>query len=179
MGISGCPCILCTQSSREASWDQRDRTIAASTRDHGWHVMGVHADDDTPAGWAYSIGLWHTLRSPEICVFGLAVDTMMPLINAAGDAVVNGPPLMPDQRRNDIFDHVPAVIRPVHESWCTDFFGAGLDFYQVSPLPVAQLFWPDREGCFPWEDGAADYCRDNQPLLWIPKPDTPGPWGAS
>ncbi|MFF4838381.1 DUF4262 domain-containing protein [Streptomyces sp. NPDC001315] len=90
----------------------------------------------------------------------------------------NGSPVIPDQRRDDIFDNFPAVIRPVHESWCKHFFGAGLDFYQVSPLPMAQLFWPDRDGRFPWEDGAADYCRDNQPLLWIPKSDTPGVWGA-
>jgi hypothetical protein len=54
--------------------------------------MGVAADDEVPTGWAYSIGLWHTLRSPEICVFGLAVDTMMSLINEAGEAVRNGMP---------------------------------------------------------------------------------------
>lgn len=178
MGNSGCPCILCTKSSNEASWNPRDQSVAASTRDYGWHVMGVHADSEAPAGWAYSIGMWHTLRSPEVCIFGLDVDVMMPLVNDAGDAVRNGPPLMPDQRRDDIYDNYPAVIRPVHESWCHDFFGVGLDFYQVSPLPMAQLFWPDREGRFPWEDDAADYCRENQPLLWIPKSDTAGPWGT-
>lgn len=96
MGNSGCPCILCTKSSNEASWNPRDQSVAASTRDYGWHVMGVHADSEAPAGWAYSIGMWHTLRSPEVCIFGLDVDVMMPLVNDAGDAVRNGPPLMPD-----------------------------------------------------------------------------------
>ncbi|MEV5145784.1 DUF4262 domain-containing protein [Streptomyces sp. NPDC052727] len=75
-----------------------------------------------------------------------------------------GPPLVPDQRRDDIYDNYPAVIRPVHESWCRDFFGAALDFYQISPLPMAQLFWPDKEGRFPLEDDAADYSREHQPL---------------
>lgn len=98
--------------------------------------------------------MWHTLRSPEVCIFEMAVDVMTHLVNDAGDAVRHGPPLLPDQRRNDIYD-------------------------QVSPPPMAPLSWPDREGRFPWEDDAADSCRDNQPLLWIPGSVTAGPWGTA
>ncbi|MEV5383242.1 DUF4262 domain-containing protein [Streptomyces sp. NPDC052721] len=71
------------------------------------------------------------------------------MINDAADAVRNGPPLVPDQRRDDIYDNYPAVIRPVHESWCREFFGAALDFYQISPLPMAQLFWHRQGGALP------------------------------
>jgi hypothetical protein len=41
---------------------------------------------------------------------------------------------------------------------------------------VTQLFWPDRSGRFPWEDGVDDYCRTSQPMLRIPKSETEGPW---
>ncbi|MEV5078760.1 DUF4262 domain-containing protein [Streptomyces sp. NPDC056159] len=57
-----------------------------------------------------------------------------------------------------------------------DFFGAGIDYYQAPPLPVMQLFWPDKEGRFPWDGQAEEYCRASQPLLWIPKDETSGPW---
>ncbi|MEV7016160.1 DUF4262 domain-containing protein [Streptomyces sp. NPDC093991] len=135
----------------------------------GWHVMGVGAGDDAPGDWAYSIGLWHTLRSPEVCMFGLRVETMMPILNVAGGEIRNGRPLEAGQVRDDILTGCPVTVRPVHPSWYRDFFGAGIDYYQAPPLPVAQLFWPDREGRFPWDGQAEEYCRASQPLLWIPK----------
>ncbi|MEU0033575.1 DUF4262 domain-containing protein [Streptomyces sp. NPDC006333] len=54
--------------------EERDSRIAKSVADFGWHVMGV-ADDDAPGDWGYSVGLWHTLRSPEVSVFGLPSQT--------------------------------------------------------------------------------------------------------
>ncbi|MFC7263985.1 DUF4262 domain-containing protein [Streptomyces lutosisoli] len=46
-------------------WEERDSRITKSVEDFGWHVMGV-AGGDAPGDWGYSIGLWHTLRSPEV-----------------------------------------------------------------------------------------------------------------
>ncbi|MBU9766202.1 DUF4262 domain-containing protein [Mycobacterium sp. TNTM28] len=42
--------------------EERDNRIAGNVTDHGWHAMGVGAEGEAPADWAYSIGLWHTLR---------------------------------------------------------------------------------------------------------------------
>ncbi|MFD5097886.1 DUF4262 domain-containing protein [Streptomyces albidochromogenes] len=67
MDDSPCFCLLCSPPSEGPAWDERDSQISASVTDFGWHVMGVGAGDEAPADWAYSIGLWHTLRSPEIC----------------------------------------------------------------------------------------------------------------
>ncbi|MCM2425201.1 DUF4262 domain-containing protein [Streptomyces sp. RKAG337] len=176
MDDSPCFCLLCSPPKDGPARDERDRQVASSVSDFGWHVMGVGAQNETPADWAYSIGLWHTLRSPEVCVFGLRVETMMRIVNTAGAAIRDGHPLAPDQRRDDILNDLDVAIRPVDSSWYQDFFGAGIDFYQAPPLPVTQLFWPDKAGRFPWEDGVEDYCRTSQPLLWISKQETAGPW---
>jgi hypothetical protein len=176
MDDSPCFCLLCAAPAEGPAWEERDSRITTSVTDFGWHVMGVGAGGDTPADWAYSIGLWHTLRSPEVCVFGLRVETMMPIVNTAGTAVRDGHPLEPDQRRDDILNGYEVAVRPVHTSWYGDFFGAGIDFYQAPPLPITQLFWPDKAGRFPWEEGTEEYCRTSQPLLWIPKGETTGPW---
>ncbi|WP_425338520.1 DUF4262 domain-containing protein [Kitasatospora phosalacinea] len=45
------------------------------------------------------------------------------------------------------------------------FFGADVDFYQQLPLPVTQMFWPDKQGRFPWDEGVDRTCRTAQPLL--------------
>ncbi|WP_176930657.1 DUF4262 domain-containing protein [Actinacidiphila guanduensis] len=171
-----CFCLLCAPPAEGPAWAERDSQIAQSVTDHGWHVMGVGAGDEAPADWAYSIGLWHTLRSPEVCVFGLPIPVGMPIVNSAGDGIRGGRPLEPDQRRDDVLNGYEVAVRPVHPSWYLDFFGAGVDFCQAPPWPVTQLFWPDKSGRFPWEDGVDHYCRRSQPLLWIQKSDTEGPW---
>lgn len=155
--------------------EERDSRISANVTDHGWHVMGVGAGGEAPADWAYSIGLWHTLRSPEVCLFGLRIETMMTIVNVAGQEVRDDRPLESGQVRDDILDDYSVVVREVHPSWYRDFFGAGIDFHQAW-FPVVQMFWPDRDGRFPWDEQVQEYCRAGQPLLWIPKEETTGPW---
>ncbi|MFJ4271753.1 DUF4262 domain-containing protein [Streptomyces coelicoflavus] len=98
------------------------------------------------------------------------------VLKVAGREIRNGHSLQSDQRRDDILNGYSVAVRRVHPSWYRDFFGAGLDFYQAPPLPVMQVFWPDKEGRFPWDDQAQDYCRTSQPQLWISKAETSGPW---
>jgi hypothetical protein len=134
-------------------------------------VSGGHTAD-----WCYSIGLWHTLRSPEVSVFGLGMDVAPNLLNAVGDGVRDGGPLRPG-RRSDVLRSYDIELRPVHPSWDLTFFGAAVDFYRIPPLPILQLCWPDRAGRFAWE---SDFTRDFQslqPMLWLPRDDhPPGPW---
>jgi hypothetical protein len=173
----GCSCLLCDGDGPRGAFDERDRRIAADVREHGWHVMGVRPDAQGP-GWAYSIGLWHTLRSPEVCVFGLPVDVCVRLVNVTADRVRAGAPLAQDQRRDDVLEGLPVVVRPVHPTWYPTFFGAGLDFQRQPPWPVAQVVWPDPAGRMPFEEGSAPECRAAQPPLWLPKDRVGGAWGA-
>ncbi|WP_024877662.1 DUF4262 domain-containing protein [Saccharomonospora piscinae] len=176
MNDSPCFCLLCQETTwGGAVWDERDSRIAESVKDCGWHVMGV-AGGDAPGDWGYSIGLWHTFRSPEVSVFGLPAQTAMRVANAAGAVIRNGNPLELGQRRDDVLNGYDVAVRLVHSSWYRDFFGAGLDFYQTPPLPITQLFWPDKVGLFPWDEGVDEHCRAVQPLLWLPKGETTGPW---
>lgn len=176
MDDSPCFCLLCEPPADGSPYEARDSRTARNVTEFGWHVMGVGAGGEAPADWAYSIGLWHTLRSPEVCVFGLPMDVGMPVVNAAGHGIRDGRPLEPDQRRDDVLDGCDVALRPVHPSWYLAFFGAGVDFCQAPPWPVMQVFWPDKSGRFPWDEEVSDYCRTSQPLLWIPKSETGGPW---
>lgn len=178
MDESPCFCLLCQPATwGGAAWEGRDRRIAQNVTDHGWHVMGVDGGD-APGDWGYSIGLWHTLRSPEVSVFGLPAQTTMRVANAAGVAIRDGDPLQLGGRRGDVLEGYDVAVRPVDPSWYSDFFGAGIDFYQSPPLPIVQVFWPDKAGRFPWEEGADEHCRAVQPLLWLTKEQSTGPWAG-
>jgi len=138
--------------------------------------MGIHADKQTP-GWAYSIGLWHSLSSPEVAIFGLSSQTAMRIVNIVGDQIRDGHRLRPDQQWAEVIEGFDLAMRPAHPGWYRDFFGAAIDFYQRPPLPIVQLVWPDRDGRFSWDGDADQALHQQQPMLWLAKKDHPrGAW---
>jgi hypothetical protein len=152
----------------------RERNMAWQVQEHGWSVVAVAAQDELP-GWAYTVGLRHTLGAPEVCMVGLRGRDMHAWLNAVGQQVRAGQPLRADESRLGVLDGFPVVVRPVHPSW--DLFDVAVDFYRGAAPPMMQLIWPDRHGVLPWQPGAGQRCRAHQPWLWLPKDDhPPGPW---
>jgi hypothetical protein len=144
--------------------DDYVRDIAWHVQSHGWSVVALPEEGEFP-GWAYSVGMWHTMRSPEVCVFGLRVPDMHHWLNQVGDRVRAGLELRPGTMVDDVLDGYPLVVRPVHPSWYVDLFAYGLDFYREPPLPMVQLVWPELRS------------EGRQPSLWLPKDDhPPGVW---
>ena len=137
--------------------------------------MGVYGEQTED--WAYSIGLWHSLRSPEVCLMGVPFRTAMGFVKKIGGQIRDGRGLQPDERRDGVLTDRPVAIRLVHPSWYHALFGAGLDFTEAPPWPMVQAIWPDRSGLFPWEDGVDEECRARQPMLWMDRAEHPaGPW---
>lgn len=167
-----CRCLLCQPANPdEAQWDLRDRTIAQNVREHGWHTMGV-TGYDTP-DWAYSIGMWHTHGGYDVCVTGLPVENAMALVAKIARQVRDGRALGAEKRRLGVIEGYEVATRAVHPSWYPSMFGAGLDFFQTPPWPMLQAVWPDRQGRFPWEEGADLERGDQQPYLWVDRNEHP------
>jgi hypothetical protein len=166
-----CNCQLCTGDGDDTVWGAWDRQTAHHVRQHGWSVVGIGADERVP-GWAYSVGVWHTLRQPELCICALPMDVAHGLVNDVGDRVRSGAPLRYDEPVRGVIQGYELAVRPVHESWFNDMFCAALRFYERPPLAFRQLVWPDADGRFPWEAGAGASCRA-QPMLWLPRDDHP------
>jgi Domain of unknown function (DUF4262) len=168
-----CRCWLCDE--HPADLEAADRNLVWQVEEHGWSVVAVAEELEVP-GWAYSVGLWHTLRSPEVCMFGLRGRDMHAWINAAGHQVRAGQALRADEERLGVLDGFPVTVRPVHPSWQAELFAIADGFYR-GPVPAMQLIWPDRDGRFPWQPGAGERCRTHQPQLWLPRDDhPPGIW---
>jgi hypothetical protein len=138
----------------------------------------ILADEHT-AGWAFTVGLWHTYRHPEIAMFGLRLDDMHTWLNKVGDLVRAGTVLSPAASVDGILDGYELAVREVDRSWYRALFGMALAFYQAPPLPIRQLVWPDRAGRYPWDSDCGERCRRDQPQLWVPvAKHAPGPWTA-
>src|SRR2546423_11748535 len=78
----------------------------------GWAVQGVPGDEQWPS-WAYSIGLWHTFRVPELALFGVSLPNMAAIINALGRRIADGGTIAADDRIDGVCPlHVRDPPRP-------------------------------------------------------------------
>ena len=55
--------------------DDNDRKLLQDVAEVGWHVVLIAEEAGTP-GWAFSVGLYHTFRHPEVVVFGLPLELL-------------------------------------------------------------------------------------------------------
>jgi len=128
-------------------------------------------------GWSYSVGLWHTLRRPEVCVFGLPGNVGPQVLSGLANRIRQGVVLREGERRSDVIVGFDVTIRPVTPDWYLAFFGAGVDFYQRPPMPMVQVCWPDKQGRFAWEADFDPNFRSHQPMLWLTRDKHPSdPW---
>lgn len=165
---------------QEATFDDSDRTVMANIAEHGWHIVQI-PDEPQSTGWVFSVGMWHTLGSPDLAVFGMALNDAASLINQIGDRVRSGRSVGPDVVFDDLLDgDRPVTFRPVDASWDRPLFGYAHWFGRRLPLPMAQVVWADAHGRFLWDDGIDDWYRDTQPSLWIPAAEHPqGQWSGA
>jgi hypothetical protein len=145
-------------------------------QERGWQVMMIPGDENGP-GWAFTIGLWHTYRFPELAIFGLAIDDMRTCLNDLGEKAVAGQTLEADQERHDVITNHPVVLKTVDYRWYRAFFGTAIGFYQRPPFPFLQVVRPSGDGTFPWQPGGDGRYLDHQPKLWLKPGDHPaGVW---
>lgn len=138
----------------------------------GYEIVQVSPAHGTP-GWAYTVGLWHTLHHPELLVFGLHPMVADAMLAHVVDEIRAGKPLQPDQEYRHLLElPMPGLItgvrctfKPVAPVWYDPFLGWAEWFYGEAGYPVFQCICADPAGHFPWEDDFGEEWRPMQPLL--------------
>ncbi|GIH04062.1 hypothetical protein Rhe02_21290 [Rhizocola hellebori] len=174
-----CHCLLCEGDgtprrwwrSVEKSWPYRERRNARAVREYGWGVTGVVGT--TLPDWAYSIGLWHSYGSVEVCLLGIPQQPAMVIVNEVGKLIRDGLVLVPDLKLAGVVEGYELGLAPVHDSWYERLFGAAIDYYQRPPFPVVQLLWPDDSGRYPTDLEHKPGAHDAQAALWLPRDEHP------
>ncbi|MFJ9692165.1 DUF4262 domain-containing protein [Kitasatospora sp. NPDC101183] len=175
-----CPCVICdpaASATLRARWALRRAwgKETAHVREYGWHVVGVGGGGEVP-DWAFSVGLWHSYRLPEIAMVGLETEDTMRWINTAAALLRDGAPSAPGTLLEGVIDDYEVTCQPVDDSWYLPLFGTAAGFYRREPVPFVQLVWPDREHRWPEDPAASPGCRA-QPRLHLPVADHPrGVW---
>ncbi|MFM9615784.1 DUF4262 domain-containing protein [Streptomyces niveiscabiei] len=168
---TACRCVVCEDVTALAP---RTRSTVDTVRRHGFQVTMVPADEHGP-GWAYTTGLWHGRRIPELAMFGLNVRLMHTILNDLGRRAMDGQTVEDGQERHDVAS-VPVVLKAVDHGWYEAFFGTAIGYYRKPSFPFLQVVWPDRDGAFPWQPGGAQL-PDLQPRLWLRPGEHPvGVW---
>ncbi len=144
--------------------DERDRKLLADVEQHGWHVIGIEADDEGP-GFAYSIGLFRTFSHPEIVVFGLPVKVMHPIINGIGEQVRNGSSFEHLDEASEVLEGYSVCFRNVERKHYKEFLGYARWFYQGDDFPVLQCVWPDKQHRYPWHPDFNENLAGQQPVF--------------
>ena len=149
--------------------DDHDRKLLADVERVGWHVVGIHEDENGPA-YAFSVGLFHTFEHPEIILFGLPHETAGRMINIIGRQVQAGTRFKPNDQSNDVAEGFPVVFKMVPKDFYREYIGYALWFYRSLDFPVLQCVWPDKAGLFAWQDGYDHRFDQVQPILAHPSP---------
>ena len=117
--------------------DDSEAKLLTDVKDPGWHVIGVTEDDEGP-GFAYTIGLHHSYRHPEIIVFGLDVPILWRIVNVIGEEVKKGEKFENNQEGEDILKGYLVFFRRVQKGHYREYLGYARWFYQGNAFPVLQ-----------------------------------------
>jgi hypothetical protein len=168
MTTAPCSCLICAGEPAG-----RDADIAETVQAHGWSALWIAGGID----FAYTVGLWHTFRRPEVVMFGLDGENMQDWLNAyVNQGRDHGWPAE-NEPFHGVLDGFATQLRLVHQSWHDALFGTASRFYRDVTVPVQQLVWPDRNGRWHWEDQATASSRNRQASAWLPVQEHPaGGW---
>jgi hypothetical protein len=146
-----------------ASADHREKKVLDDVARYGWHILVVMSAADDAPWFAYTIGLYESFGHPEIITFGLAHPLMARLLNFVGQEAKAGREQAAGTRVSGLLDGLDCTFATFPRSEYHARLGYALWYYDSSQFPVLQLFWPDRDGRFPWDPEADSHARRCQP----------------
>ncbi len=145
--------------------DDHDRKLLADVNSHGWHLVMVTDVPDVPE-YVFSVGIYHTLGLPEVCIFGLSnTDLMGGILNGIGDLMKSGQVFEDWHESNEVLDGFSCFFRRVDRQHYREFFGYARWFYEGDEFPLLQCVWPDPSNCFPWDSNFDAQLVAAQPVL--------------
>jgi hypothetical protein len=156
--------------------DEYEQEIIDNVAEHGWFCVAVGSGEETPC-FAYTVGFWETLKTPELIIFGLPMKLTHGMLWSAFRQIKSGKSSIEDGVRwSNLIEGFDCVSRPVHPTQIRrEFFNSAMWYRrhragERCEIKAYQLFWPGKcNGLFPWERGCADVVSESQPQLYLPR----------
>jgi hypothetical protein len=142
-----------------------DEEIAEAVRTHGWQFINVY-DNEPP--FLYSIGLMPD--HPELIIFGLDAEIASSAMGKIARRVKHGE-AFEHKITYDIAPPFPRIaVRNVHPTQIPLYLGYAMGYSRLQgcgDLKAVQVFWPDKQGKFPFDVGCDEDVYARQPRLDI------------
>lgn len=138
-----------------------------TVRRHGWQVILVQAGEgEAEPAFAYTVGLGHRARHPELVMSGLPLDLMHRVLNAVAARIGDGHRFdRPGQLVEGALGRVAVVLEELTDVGLRETVTWSGWFHRARPS-AHQLVWPDVDGVWPWQDGAPAILDLRQPPAW-------------
>jgi hypothetical protein len=142
-----------------------DEDIDEAVRVHGWQFINIY-DHEPP--FLYSIGLMP--EHAEIIVFGLERDEAAAVLGEICERIKQGE-VFEHKTVHDINAPIPHIaVRSVHPTQIQLYFGYAMGYCRLKRLGevrALQVFWPDKQGKFPFDADCGQETYQRQTRLDI------------
>jgi hypothetical protein len=127
--------------------------VRSDIQQYGWHCLHVYPRvGEEGVGFTYTIGLSESFQLPEIAIFGLDRDKSHAILSSCVDDIRGGIRYPLDVPLTDVVaKDVPVIFRAVRPELLDKCFGTAIRYYGKEPFQAVVMFWPTKEGRFPWE----------------------------
>lgn len=147
-----------------------DEEIARSVAANGWHAISVN---DSSPEFIYTCGLMTTFEHPEAIIFGLNSKTAYSILAAMVEDIRGGRSFAAPGVYEGILVELPIAIRIVHPSQHEVYLGYAMGHCRhvgkPGGLAAVQVFWPDKQGRFPFESECDSELAALHPRLDLPR----------
>jgi len=120
---------------------------------YGWMVQAVGGGpSESEMPYSYSVGFSKNLGHPEIYMVGFDFDLSRTLINDVGNLIKNGMRFDGACYSDSIVERFPVAFMPLERRSVIRNSAAGRSMLN-QVFDGVQMFLPDPDGLFPWDDG--------------------------
>lgn len=140
-----------TDSSSIIDLMKPEEKIINDIQKYGWHTIHI-LEDERGEKYSYTIGLTDSFNHPEIAISGLNPDTCSQIFDGIVESIKQGFEYVIDQEYDDILEGCNCIFKLIDSSRYDDLFGRSIEYYKGKTFNVFQLFYPDKDNNFPWDN---------------------------
>ena len=152
--------------------DAMDQSFLSRIRDHGWTASWISPEGNLP-GYSFTTGIEYSTGCPEIVIFSCPNNVANDLNWAIWRRLREAGPLPVGVPVSGIIPEGPEVVfLNMDKTHYEEHLGYSRWFYLGNGFEALIMYWPDKNGKFPWQEGVASEMAHLQPDL------TGGDWAG-
>ena len=153
---------MTTSEERRATNDER---VAADIKKFGCHVISVFDPEGNTPSFSYSVGIQACTGAAEAIVVGVRSSLGHSMVNAYNDQVRRGTQFKRGVLYEGFLEGFAIYVEPAKPTLLKEYTLGCNRYYKARPFSVVQLVYPSTTGVWPWQSGATEWFKVNQPML--------------